>query len=143
MKQFNWSAAGVILTRDIVTCFSVAPWHCAQYNEAHVPKMVVGKTDSNDSLEKGLHILKKYPSKCSNDALWEGRQLSFNDPLHKAGRKGVIGDENIKYKHVVGSFLPMQIPEHDQCKRILYLHGEANRKLAFTAVLNICAICNA
>jgi hypothetical protein len=66
--------------------------------------MVAGKTDSNDSLEKGLHILKKYPSKFSNDAMLEGIQLSFNDPHHKAGRKRVIGDENIKYKHVAGPF---------------------------------------
>lgn len=134
------SAARASVTRDIVTCFSVAPWHYAQYNEAHVPKMVAGKTDSNDSLEKGLRILKKYPPKFSNDAMWEGRELSFNDPLHKAGRKRVIGDENIKYKHVAGSFLSMQLRGHDQCKRILYLQGYGNRKLAFTAFLNICAI---
>jgi len=102
--------------------------------------MVAGKTDSNDSLEKGLHILKKYPSKFSNDAMWKGRQLGFNDPLHKAGRKRVTGDENIKYKHVVGSFLSMQLREPDQCKRILYLQGEGNRKLAFTAFLNICVV---
>jgi hypothetical protein len=71
--------------------------------------MVAGKTDSNDSLEKRLHILKKYPSKFSNDAMWEGKQLGFNDPLHKAGRKRVIGDENVRYKHVAGSFLSMQL----------------------------------
>ena len=61
-EGFRLSAAPAILTRDIVTCFSVAPWHYAQYNESHVPKLVAGKTDINDSLEKGLHILKEYVS---------------------------------------------------------------------------------
>ena len=97
-------------------------------------------SDNNDSLAKGLHILKKYPSKFSNDAKWEGRELSFNDPLHKAGRKRVTGEENIKYKHVAGSLLSMQLRDHDQCKRILYLQAAGNRKLAFTAFPNICAI---
>lgn len=58
----------------------------------------------------------------------------------QAGRKRVTGEENIKYKHVAGSLLSMQLRDHDQCKRILYLQGGGNRKVAFTAFPNICAI---
>jgi hypothetical protein len=102
--------------------------------------MVAAKTDINDSLEKGLYILKEYPSNCNNDAMWEERLLSFNDSLHKTGRKHVIGDENIKYKHVVGSFISMELRVHDQCERILCLKVDENSKIAYTGALNICAI---
>lgn len=58
----------------------------------------------------------------------------------QAGRKRVRGEENIKYKQVSGSLLSMQLRDHDQCKRILYLRGGGNRKLAFTAFPDICVI---
>jgi hypothetical protein len=100
--------------------------------------MVAAKTDINDSLEKWLHILKECLSNCNNDAMCEERQLSFNDSLHKTGTKHVTRNENIKCTHMVGSFTSMQLREHDQCKRMLCLQVDENRKIAYTVVLNIC-----